>query len=68
MTDEKESKLIHRDDVPMDVAEELVTKLKELHPGMKVVFVGDVPTDEQDNNKGVETAKVLSKAMKNGVC
>src|SRR5947199_924463 len=34
---------IHRDDLPMDVAEEMVKKLQELHPGFKVVFAGDQP-------------------------
>ena len=34
---------IHRDDLPMDVAEEMVKKLQELHPGCKIVFMGDQP-------------------------
>ena len=34
---------IHRDDLPMDVAEEIVKKLQELHPDCKVVFAGDQP-------------------------
>jgi len=53
MTDDKQDPppMLHRDDVPMDIAEDLVAKLKEVgeemtgHP-VKVIFAGDM-TDEQ---------------------
>lgn len=34
---------IHRDDVPMDLSQEIERQFAESHPGMKVVFVGDLP-------------------------
>ena len=41
MNDEKKPNLIHRDDLPMEAAEEITAKLKELYPGFRVVFSGD---------------------------
>lgn len=35
--------MLHRDDLPMELAEEVTRKLKELYPGMKVMFAGDCP-------------------------
>lgn len=48
---QKEPPLLHRDDVPMDLAEDMVTKMKKAakEQGMgdvKVQFIGDL-TDEQ---------------------
>ena len=42
MADEPKN-LIHRDDMDMGDAEELVRHLQEEHPGLRVVFAGDVP-------------------------
>jgi len=39
----KSLRLVNRDDLDMDVAEEVTAKLGEMFPGMKVVFAGDVP-------------------------
>ena len=39
---------LHRDDVPYDVAEEIVAELKRRYPGMNIVFAGDHPTEESD--------------------
>lgn len=39
--------LLHRDDIPMDVAEEIVAMLKKAHPGYEVVFAGDTPESYQ---------------------
>jgi hypothetical protein len=36
-------KPIHRDDLPMDVAEEVVESLQQQFPGFKVQFAGDAP-------------------------
>jgi hypothetical protein len=35
------SEFMHRDDLPMDIAEDAVEKLRKLHPGCKIVFAGD---------------------------
>jgi hypothetical protein len=34
---------VHRDDLPMDVAADIVTELQALHPGCNIVFAGDAP-------------------------
>ncbi len=42
------AKLIHRDDLPMETAEEIVTHLQAMYPGMTVQFAGDKPNPELD--------------------
>ena len=48
----KEERLIHRDDVPMDVAESIVADLQAMYPGYTVQFAGD-----SGNPKAAEAAK-----------
>ena len=50
----KEERLIHRDDVPMDVAESIVADLQAMYPGYTVQFAGD-----SGNPKAAEAAKQL---------
>jgi hypothetical protein len=40
--------LIHRDDLPFEVAEELVKQLQKDYPGKKIVFAGDVAGVDQE--------------------
>lgn len=42
-----DNKLAHRDDLPMELVKELQEKMAELYPGLKVVFAGDAPADQQ---------------------
>ena len=37
--------MLHRDDIDADVAEKMIKELQEKHPGCKVVFAGDMPTN-----------------------
>ncbi len=57
----KSNDLIHRDDVPADLAEEIVKNMKKDFPECKVVFAGDkpgeVPQEVQD-----EQAKIIKVA------
>lgn len=42
--------LIHRDDLPFEIVEELEEKFADLFPGMKVRFAGDLPDGEVPQN------------------
>ena len=45
--DKNDLPLLHRDDIPMEMAEDLVAKMKELYgDDIKVKFVGDATTKE----------------------
>jgi hypothetical protein len=39
-------KMIHRDDVPLELVSEIERQMAEKFPGKKIVFVGDVPENE----------------------
>lgn len=60
----------HRDDLPMDVVEDLEKKLQELYPGYKVVFAGDQPggppLELNDAYKAFQ--KMADKSLLNGTC
>ncbi len=43
MAEPDSSKMLHRDDLPMEVAEGMIEAIQKLHPDCKVVFAGDVP-------------------------
>lgn len=63
--------LIHRDDMDYPVVEKLVETLKELHPGMDVVFAGDTPPDQLppelvEYMKQIEAAH--NKSLYGGLC
>jgi hypothetical protein len=63
--------LPHRDDVPMDVAEALVAKMKAEHPGCKVVFAGDLPADQVPPEIREATARMgraQAKSVLHGAC
>src|SRR5436309_6376234 len=50
-----ESKLLHRDDLPMDVVEEIEAAFAKLHPGCKITFAGDHPGElPQELKEGLE--------------
>jgi len=47
--------MLHRDDLPMDVAETMVNKLKQMFPGKKVMFAGDAtPEAKRAMEKGLK--------------
>lgn len=54
-------KMLHRDDLPDTLAQELVNVLREKHPDKKIVFAGDVPTNDPMADKH---AKWLSEYLK----
>jgi hypothetical protein len=64
--------MIHKDDLPMDVAEKIVEELKKMHPGCKsVVFAGDSPdTELQEKHKQIteQINKMHLKSFKEGEC
>jgi len=43
-----ESGEIHRDDLDLDVVEQLERYMEERYPGSKLIFSGDIPEDERD--------------------
>lgn len=65
-----ESKLAHRDDLPMDVVAQLEAKMAELYPGYKVVFAGDAPAHKQpdmaDFLKAIEER--AERSLAEGIC
>lgn len=61
---------LHRDDLPMDVAEQVVARIQEQFPGMRVVFAGDHPGDLPDGVKrAIESLNwKMSESMTRGIC
>lgn len=58
---------IHRDDIPMDVMEQIESQLHGLFPGFKVVCAGDIPSDELPAELG-ELHKAFVESIVNGLC
>lgn len=63
MEEKEKPELLHRDDLPMDVAEGIVDQIQKLHPGVKVVFAGDLPTNDPDAEKMRHKAEELHKTI-----
>lgn len=59
-------KPLHRDDLPMNVAEGIVEQMKQAFPGMEVVFAGDMPGDLPESVK--EGMAALEKKMERSLC
>lgn len=66
------SDFVHRDDLPFEVAEDLIAQMKEMFPGMKNVrFAGDIPEDElpEEVHETVRRLEAMSeKSLKEGSC
>lgn len=65
-----DNKLAHRDDLPMEVVAELEKQIGELYPGLKVVFAGDAPAQDQpDMAKLLEALdKKAARSFSDGSC
>jgi hypothetical protein len=68
--EDKKRKPLHRDDIDMDIAEEITYKLSEMFPGFKIAFAGDVPEAEGDEvNENVELLnKKFEDSLNKGIC
>lgn len=61
------AKLIHRDDLPMEDAEAIITHLKEMYPGVTVQFAGD-SSDPEVIKKASKARSVLAALFFSGLC
>lgn len=65
----EEPKLVHRDDMDMDVAEEMVARMQEMFPGFKVVFAGDQPDlPDEVKQAAIDLEAHMKEARESGKC
>lgn len=55
--------LIHRDDIPFEIVEELVKALQELHPGMKIVFAGDMSPEDMTEEVTAVSESIIKRQL-----
>ncbi len=62
--------LIHRDDVPFELAEEIEAKLKEQYPGYTIRYAGDRPEDlpAAARDYAEELARKFRYSIEHGTC
>lgn len=74
MTDDKDreaAKLVHRDDVDMDLVEDIMEHFAETHPGFKVVFAGDTPEGELPEGlleSSSQLQEMFEQSLEDGLC
>ncbi len=59
---------LHRDDLPFELAEEITKKLKELHPGSRVQFVGDSPPEDDGRKAAERLDQLMRETYSRGEC
>jgi hypothetical protein len=67
----KPVKLVHRDDVPMQLTEQVVAHMQEQFPGYKVRFAGDYPEGELPPEiiaAHAELEELFGRSLASGMC
>lgn len=62
------SKLVHRDDLPIDVAEQVVSAIQNEFPDHKVVFAGDLPATAENAAEVERVMGYIADCGERGVC